>query len=158
MNNKHQELIEGKVAELLQKQVSFDTEEGKQKFVLSQRIVFELPKILQETIDTVLEEEREEKRSLYQGLQMMFEQYCPNGNHEFMMAGENAETLLEQFYYLRCSCDDSPEHQEFDGHTRYCEALTNKAEERTVSQDYQKEVKKVEDAIAFIKKYRQNPT
>jgi len=153
MNNKHQELIDKKVAELFD--FDFYTDGGN---IGVKEVEPWLRKILQDTIDTVLEDEREEKRSLYQGLQMMFEQYCPNGNHEFMMAGENAETLLEQFYYLRCSCDDSPEHQEFDGHTRYCEALTNKAEERTVSQDYQKEVKKVEDAIAFIKKYRQNPT
>ena len=71
------------------------------------------------------EEEREKARDLYQGLQMMFDQYCPNGDHQYMMAGETAEELLDMYTDLQCDCEKAPEQQEWDGHTRYCKALTH---------------------------------
>lgn len=67
--------------------------------------------------------ERVVSRELYEALEMMFEQYCPNGDHKFMTAGETAEELLEKYLHLKCDCGDSPNQQEQDGHTRYCEAL-----------------------------------
>lgn len=36
-------------------------------------------------------------RELYEALEMMFEQYCPNGEHQFMMAGEVSEELLDKY-------------------------------------------------------------
>ena len=103
--NKHQELIREKVDEFLDrnKLVFFYhdkklREEGHEPADHSEAAGMVLKEVLQDVIDTVLAEEREDKRNLYEGLQMMFEQYCPNGNHQFMMAGENAEDLLEQFH------------------------------------------------------------
>jgi len=68
-------------------------------------------------------EEREKARNLYQGLQMMFDQYYPKGDHQFITAGETAEELLNMYTDLQCDCEEAPEQQEWDGHTRYCKAL-----------------------------------
>lgn len=71
------------------------------------------------------EEERLVSIELYQALKMMYTQYCPEPDtHQFMTTGENAEEKLDYYSYLNCDCEDVPEQQEENGHTRYCEALT----------------------------------
>ena len=44
---------------------------------------------------------REEKEELYDALERMWEQYCPEPyTHMYMQAGENCERVLEKYKYL----------------------------------------------------------
>ena len=57
--------------------------------------------IAKQSRNEALKEAEEDKKELYDALRDMFDQYCPDGDHGYISAGENAEIVLNNFSSLR---------------------------------------------------------